>query len=113
MKLFIKLNSFTLRLLISFIPNPQSLPEDELTRQKTKLKAEVSRVPSSTSVRSGGVHLRNGLVVSNGNTITGEDCMNGDCIAISANGMKMVNAVDTVTSPLKLIQGQAKTLKLH
>ncbi|KDR21702.1 2-hydroxyacylsphingosine 1-beta-galactosyltransferase isoform X2 [Zootermopsis nevadensis] len=96
-KLFIKLNSVAIRLLIRFVPNPQSLPEEELTRRKTKLKSEGSGVSGNA-----GVDFRNGLVASN-----------GDCVAMSANGMKMVNAVRTATSPLKLIQGQAKTLKLH
>jgi hypothetical protein len=96
---------------MSFIPSPHSLPEDELTRQKTKLKADVSQVPNSAGVKSSAVRIRNG--VSNGNAITRDDSTNGDFIPISANGMKMVNAADTVTSPLKLIQSQAKNLKLH
>jgi uncharacterized protein YdcH (DUF465 family) len=112
-KLFIKLNSLTVRILVNFIANPQSLTEDELTRQKMKLKTEIIRVLSNTGMRSGGVHLKKCTAVSYGSTLTGKDCTNGDHIATSANGMKMANASDTVISPLKLIQGQVKTLKLH
>lgn len=79
MKLFIKLNAVAIRLFLSFIPNSQCLPEDELTKKNPKVKAEVNGFGSNADVRRGERTSRNGTVVSNSNSMTVEKTLsNGE-----------------------------------
>jgi hypothetical protein len=78
-KVFMKLNSFAIRLLVSYVTNQQSAHEDGLVERKSKANG-FSRGPTQTTLR------RNGNVVSNGSSLSnGEEYMNGACLA---NGVK-------------------------
>jgi hypothetical protein len=121
MKLFVKLNSILIRLLISFIPNPQSLPKDKLTKTKIKVKADTNGTSNNAGIRCGEMTLRrNGIALSNNNVmsvkeafVNGVNYMNSDHCVIRANQMKLSNAADKETVPLKLNDDGAKSLKLH
>lgn len=78
-KVFLKLNSLTIRLLVSYITNQQSAHEDGPKERKSEANG-FSRGPTQTALR------RNGNVVSNGSSLSnGEEYRNGACLA---NGMK-------------------------
>jgi hypothetical protein len=80
-KLFIKLNSITIGLFVSYVTNQQSSHEDELTKRKAEVNG-FSSGPGEKTLR------RNGNIVSSGNSLTvertfstGEDYKNGACLA--------------------------------
>ena len=93
MKLFIKVNSIIIRILVSFIPNPQYLPQDKLTKNEIKVKADVNGTSNNADIRNGEMTLRrNGTALSNNNVmsvkesiINGVNYMNGDHSVICAN----------------------------
>lgn len=106
MKLFIKVNSIFIRLLISFIPNPQYLPQDKLTKNELKVKADINGISNNADIRNGEMILRrNGTALSNNNVmsvketlINGVNYMNGDHSVICANQMKLSNTTEKETS---------------
>lgn len=93
MKLFIKVNSIIIRILVSFIPNPQYLPQDKLTKNEIKVKADVNGTSNNADIRNGEMTLRrNGTALSNNNVmsvkesfINGVNYMKGDHSVICAN----------------------------
>lgn len=117
MKLFIKVNSIIIRILISFIPNPQ----DKLTKNEINVKADINGISNNADIRNGEMTLRrNGTALSNNNVmsvketfINGMNYMNGDHSVICANRMKLSNTAEKETVPLKLHEDGAKMLKLH
>lgn len=121
MKLFIKVNSIIIRILISFIPNPQYLSQDKLTKNEIKVKADINGISNNADIRNGEMTLRrNGTTLSNNNVmsvkekfINGMNYMNGDHSVICANRMKLSNTAEKETVPLKLHEDGAKMLKLH
>lgn len=121
MKLFIKMNSIIIRILISFIPNPQYLPQDKLTKDEIKMKADTNGISNNADIRNGEMTLRkNGTALSNNNVmsvketfINGMNYVNGDHSVICANRMELSNTAEKETVPLKLHEDGAKILKLH
>ena len=121
MKLFIKVNSIIIRILISFFPNPQYLPQDKLIKNEIKVKADTNGISNNSDVRNGEMTLRrNGTALSNNNVmsvketlINGVNCMNDDHSVICANRMKLSNTAEKETVPLKLHEDGAKILKLQ
>ena len=93
MKLFIKVNSIVIRILVSFIPNPQYLLQDKLTKNEIKVKADVNGTSNNADIRNGEMTLRrNGTALSNNNVmsvkesfINGVNYMKGDHSVICAN----------------------------
>ena len=120
MKLFIKVNSIIIRLLISFIPNPQYLPQD-MRKNEIEVKADINGISNNADIINGEMTLRrNGTTLSNNNVmsvketfINGVNYMNGDHSVICANRIKMSNTAEKETVPLKLYEDGAKSLKLH
>jgi hypothetical protein len=121
MKLFIKLNSIIIRLLISFIPNPHSLHQDKLTKNKANIKADIIGISNNADLKSGEMTLRkNGTLLSNNNVmsvketfINGVNYMNGDHGVIGENGMKLSNGAKKEIGHLKMKVNGVKSLKLH
>jgi hypothetical protein len=121
MKLFIKVNSIIIRILISFIPNPQYLPQDRLTKNEMMVKADFNGISNNADIINGEMTLRkNGTALSNNNVmsvketfINGVNYMNGDHSMICVNQMKLSNTAEKETVPLKLHADGAKILKLH
>jgi hypothetical protein len=95
MKLFIKVNSIIIRILISFIPNPQYLPQDKLPKNEIKVEDDNNGISKNADIRNGEMTLRrNGTALSNNNVmsvketfINGVNYMNGDHSMICANRM--------------------------
>jgi len=114
-------NSIIIRILISFIPNPQYLPQDKLTKNEITVKADFDGISNNADIINGEMTLRkNGTALSNNNVmsvketfINGVNCMNGDHSMICVNQMKLSNTAEKETVPLKLHEDGAKILKLH
>jgi hypothetical protein len=84
-KLFIKLNSIMMRLLVSHITNQQSSHEDGMTKMKSETSG-FSRGSEEIILRRNGSIASNGTLLSAERTISnGEDYKTGACLA---NGMK-------------------------